>query len=139
MVKNKFYKNLFQSLSFFLVIMTFVFFFLIGFLASLKYDGYGWVLLILSVALVALYFILGFYWIFQKIEIDRIGIKQTFCKKTIKEVLWENIDDITCTTVMKNPAYVITFNNTERLVLDKREKIRDAIKYFSNEKVNDMF
>lgn len=139
MVKNKFYKNLFQSLSFFSVIMTFVFFFLIGFFASLKYDGYGWILLVLSVTLVTLYFILGFYWIFQKIEIDYVGIKQTFFKKTIKEVIWENIDEIACTTVMKNPAYVITFNNTERLVLDKRKKIRDAIKHFSNEKVNNMF
>ena len=67
MGKNKFYKNLYQSISYFSVIMIFVFFLLIGFVASLNYENnFGWILLVISISLIVLFFLLGFLLDFPK-------------------------------------------------------------------------
>ena len=48
-MKQKFYKNLFQTMSYFAVIMILEVFLLIGFFASLSYgQNFGWILLIIS-------------------------------------------------------------------------------------------
>ena len=76
MIKNKFYKNLYQTISFLVVIVIFIIFLLLGFVTSLNYEnGNGWILLVISIFLMSLYFIIGFYWIFQKVEINTDGIK----------------------------------------------------------------
>jgi hypothetical protein len=118
--------------------MVICFFLLIGYFESLKYGGCGWLLLVLSIALVVLYLILGFYWIFQKVEINHVGLKQTIFNITIKEVPWESVEEIVCTTVMRNPAYVIKYNDSEKLVLDKRKKIMDAIRHYTNGRISNL-
>lgn len=138
MVKNKFYKNLYQSISFFSVIMIFVFSLLMGFAASLNYDGgNGWILLALAISLIILYFCIGFYWIFQKVEISNDGIEITILKKVIQKVKWDDVDDIIYTSVMRNPAYVIIIEESKKINIDSRKKIKNAILHFGNEKIKE--
>ena len=83
MLKHKFYKNLFQTISYFSIIMIFEIFLLMGFFASLSYEhNFGWILLIISLSLIVLFFLIGFYWIFQMVYIDESGIKIIFINNT---------------------------------------------------------
>lgn len=136
MLKHKFYKNLFQTISYFSVIMIFEIFFLIGFFASLNFEqNFGWILMILSLSLIVLFFLIGFYWIFQKVSIDESGIKIVFISKIIKQFEWKEIDTIEATNIMRNPAIRIkTFNGFE-IHLDKRKKIIKVIEKYSQKKI----
>ena len=136
MIKNKFYKNLYQTISFLVVIVIFIIFLLLGFVTSLNYEnGNGWILLVISISLMSLYFIIGFYWIFQKVEINTDGIKIKIFNKIITKVNWDNIEKIELTSFMKNPAYVIITDESKKINLDCRKKIRDAIVHFGNENI----
>ena len=136
MLKHKFYKNLFQTISYFSVIMVFEIFLLIGFLDSLSYEhNFGWILLIISLSLILLFFFIGFYWIFQKVSIDESGIKILFISKIIKELEWEEIDIIEEANIMRNPAIRIkTFDGIE-IHLDKRKNIIKVIEKYSKKKI----
>ena len=136
MLKQKFYKNLFQTLSCFSVIMIFEIFLLIGFFDSLSYkQNFGWILLIISLSLIALFFIIGFYWIFQTVSIDESGLKILFISKIIKHIKWKEIDTIEEANIMRNPAIKIkTFNGVE-IHLDKRKNIIKVIEIFSQKKL----
>ena len=95
MLKQKFYKNLFQTLSYFSVVMIFEITLFMGFFASLSYEqNLGWILLIISLALIAFFFLIGFYWIFQMVSIDESGITIIFINKTIKQLEWKEIEII---------------------------------------------
>lgn len=132
MLKHKFYKNLFQTISFFSVIMIFEIFLLIGFFASLNYvDNFGWILLIISLSLIVLFFLIGFYWIFQKVLIDESGIKILFINKIIKQFEWKEIDTIEETNFMRNPAIKIKNFNGLEIHLDKRKSIINVIEKYS--------
>lgn len=133
MGKNKFYKNLYQSISYFSIIMIFVFFLLIGFVASLNYENnFGWLLLVISISLIVLFFLLGFYWIFQKVLINEKGIQIVFLNKIIKECYWKEIESIKEANIMKNPAIRIKLFNGSEIHLDKRKSIIAAIELCSN-------
>ena len=132
MLKHKFYKNLFQSISYFSVIMIFEIFLLIGFFSSLSYEhNFGWILLIISLSLIVLFFLVGFYWIFQKVSIDESGIKILFIGKIIKQLEWEEIYTIEEANIMRNPAIRIkTFDGSE-IHLDRRKNIIKVIEKHS--------
>ena len=136
MIKHKFYKNLFQTISYFSVIMLFEIILLAGFFTSLKYEkNFGWILLIIAVSLIALFFLIGFYWIFQKVTIDENGIKIIFINKIIKQLEWKEIDVIEETNIMRNPAIrIISLSGTE-IHLDKRKKIIKVIEIYSQKKI----
>lgn len=136
MLKNKFYKNLFQTISYFAVIMLFEILLIVGFFASLSYgQNFGWILLIISLSLIALFFLIGFYWIFQMVSIDENGIKILFKSRIVKQLKWEEIDTIEETNIMRNPALRIkAFNGTE-IHLDKRKQIVKAIEIYSQNKI----
>jgi len=136
MVKHKFYKNLFQTISCFSAIIVLVIFLLMGFFASLSYGhNDGWILLVISFALIALFFLIGFYWIFQKVSIDESGIKIFFINKIIKEFKWKEIESIENTNIMRNPAIRIkTFNGNE-IHLDKRKSIIKLIEIYSQKEI----
>ena len=105
MLKHKFYKNLFQTISYFAVIMVFEILLLVGFFESLSYgQNFGWILLIISLSLIVLFFLIGFYWIFQRVFIDESGIKIYFMNKIIKQLKWKEIDIIEEANIMRNPA-----------------------------------
>ena len=136
MLKHKFYKNLFQTISCFSAIMIFEIFLLIRFFVSLSYEqNYGWILLLISVSLIALFFLIGFYWIFQRVSIDEGGIKIYFMNKIIKQLKWKEIDIIEEANIMRNPALKIkAFDGTE-IHLDKRKQIVKAIEIYSQNKI----
>ena len=136
MLKHKFYKNLFQTISYFFVIMIFEIFLLIGFFASLSYEqNFGWILLLISLSLIALFFLIGFYWIFQMVYIDESGIKILFKSRIVKQLKWEEIDTIGEASIMRNPALKIkAFDGTE-IHLDKRKQIVKAIEIYSQNKI----
>ena len=136
MLKHKFYKNLFQTISYFSVIMIFEIFLLIGFFASLSYEqNFGWILLLVSLSLIALFFLIGFYWIFQMVYIDESGIKILFKSRIVKQLKWEEIDTIGEASIMRNPALKIkAFDGTE-IHLDKRKQIVKAIEIYSQNKI----
>ena len=118
--------------------MIFVFSLLMGFAASLNYEGgNGWILLALAISLIILYFCIGFYWIFQKVEISNNGIEITILKKVIQKIKWDDVDDIIYTSVMRNPAYVIIIKESKKINLDSRKKIKNAILHFGNEKIKE--
>lgn len=133
MVGHKFYKNLFQIISYFSVIMVFEIFLLIGFFASLNYGhNFGWVLLIISLCLIILFFLIGFYWIFQKVFIDENGIKVLFLNKIIKQYDWKEINIIEEANIMRNPAIRIKTINGSEIHLDRRKKIIKVIEKYSH-------
>ena len=124
MLKHKFYKNLFQTISYFAVIMVFEILLLVGFFVSLSYgQNFGWILLIISISLIVLFFLIGFYWIFQKVSIDESGIKIYFMNKIVKQLKWEEIDIIEEANIMRNPAIRIKALNGAQIHLDKRKKL----------------
>ena len=135
-MKNKFYKNLYQAVSFFSVIMILAFSLLLGFIESFNYEkNNGWILLIFAALLIILYFFIGFYWLFQKVEINNIGIKITLFHKILRNVAWENIEEIKYTSFMRNPAYVLKVKGEKNLNLDGRKTIRNAILHCGNENI----
>lgn len=135
-MKHKFYKNLFQTISYFAVIILFEVFLLIGFFTSLSYgQNFGWVLLIISLSLIALFFLIEFYWIFQIVSIDEHGIKILFKSRMIKQLKWEEIDTIEEANIMRNPALRIKAFDGSEIHLDKRKQIVKAIEIYSKKKI----
>ncbi len=131
MVKNKFFKNLYQSLSFWGSVMVFVFALMFDFFYSIKYVGYVWVLPAISALLIFLYFSIGFYWIFQTVTIDEKGIKIMIFKRIIRECDWNQITEVHSGSIMKNPAYIVTLKNGKEIHLDERKGVKRAIDFYS--------
>ncbi len=131
-VKKKFYKNLYQSLSFLATIMILVLPLLSGYIISLEYESnFSWILLLVSILLVFLFFGVGFYWIFQKVIITKEGIQIVFGKKVIKKCIWVEVQVIEEAVVMRNPALRIKLLNGSEIHLDKRKNIMKAIEFYS--------
>ena len=136
MLKHKFYKNLFQTISYFAVIMLFEILLLIGFFASLSYgQNFGWILLIISISLIVLFFLIGFYWIFQIVSIDESGIKILFKSRIVKQLKWEEINTIEEANIMRNSALRIKAFDGNEIHLDKRKQIVKAIKIYSQKEI----
>lgn len=136
MLKNKFYKNLFQSLSALGGILIVYIPCIFGYIESIKCGSdLGWIMLVAPLSLFILYFLIGFYWIFQKVIIDDNGIRIILINKIIKQLKWKEIDIIEEANIMKNPAIRIkTLNGTE-IHLDKRKKIIKVIEIYSQKKI----
>ncbi len=132
MIKNTFIKNWYQVISYFLVIMVFVGILLLGYFASLDFESNnGWYLLVIALALIVLFFGIGFYWIFQTVEIDEKGIRTKLFRKTIRCVSWEKVTDIRYTGVARNSVYAISIENEKNLNLDARKSIKKAIAHYA--------
>lgn len=116
--------------------MVFEILLLVGFFASLSYgQNFGWILLIISLSLIVLFFLIGFYWIFQKVSIDEGGIKIYFMNKIVKQLKWEEIDIIEEANIMRNPAIRIKALNGTQIHLDKRKKIIKVIEIYYQKKI----
>ena len=132
-MQKSFFKNLYQTISCFVSIMVLVFALLLGFIESLKYENnFGWILLPISLALIALFFTVGFYWIFQKVNISEKGIKVVFINKVIKECSWGEIEAVEAAQIMKNPALRVKLSDGSEIHLDKRASIIKAIERYRN-------
>ena len=136
MLKNKFYKNLFQSLSVLGGILVVYIPCIFGYIESIKYESdLGWIMLVAPLSLFILYFLVGFYWIFQKVIIDDSGVKIILLNKIIKERKWHEIDVIVEANIMKNPAIRIKNIDGTEIHLDKRKKIIKVIEIYSQKKI----
>jgi len=91
--------------------------------------------LIISLSLIVLFFLIGFYWIFQKVLIDESGIKILFINKIIKQFEWKEIDTIEETNFMRNPAIKIKNFNGLEIHLDKRKSIIKVIEKYSKKRI----
>ena len=139
MVKNRFYKNVYQSLSWGGVVAVLTFFLLLGYYESLMYEGphNAGLLLVVAAGVTLLFFLIGFYWIFQEVEIGQYGIRVKILQKTIRTIPWTSVVMIEERTVMKNPAYVVVVQDQDNLNLDKRKKVLKAIRFYSNDKLDE--
>ena len=136
MIKNKFYKNLFQSLSALGGILIVYIPCIFGYIESIKYESdLGWIMLVAPLSLFILYFLIGFYWIFQKVIIDDNGIRIILINKIIKECKWYEIDIIEEANIMKNPAIRIKNIDGTEIHLDKRKSIIQALEKYSKKKI----
>ena len=136
MVKNKFDKNLFQSLSALGGILIVYIPCIFGYIESIKYESdLGWIMLVAPLSLFILYFLIGFYWIFQKVIIDDNGIRIILINKIIKECKWYEIDIIEEANIMKNPAIRIKNTDGTEIHLDKRKSIIQALENYSKKKI----
>ena len=138
MIKNKYYKNLYQSISVFGGVMLTVVTLLVAFILILN-QGHsdGWILFLMAISLIIMYFIFGFYWIFQKVEFSNNGLKITLLNKTLREVQWDDVDEIVSTNLNTNPALVVKIKGSRNINLDTRKKIKNAFLHFGNEKIQD--
>lgn len=136
MLKNKFYKNLFQSLSALGGILIVYIPCIFGYIESIKHESdLGWIMLVAPLSLFILYFLIGFYWIFQKVIIDDNGIRIILINKIIKECKWHEIDIIEEANIMKNPAIRIKNIDGTEIHLDKRKSIIQALEKYSKKKI----
>lgn len=136
MLKNKFYKNLFQSLSALGGILIVYIPCIFGYIESIKYGSdLGWIMLVAPLSLFILYFLIGFCWIFQKVIIDDNGIRIILINKIIKECKWYEIDIIEEANIMKNPAIRIKNIDETEIYLDKRKSIIQALEKYSKKKI----
>ena len=136
MTKNKFCKNLFQSLSALGGILIVYIPCIFGYIESIKYESdLGWIMLVAPLSLFILYFLIGFYWIFQKVIIDDNGIRIILINKIIKECKWHEIDVIEEANIMKNPAIRIKNIDGTEIHLDKRKIIIQALEKYSKKKI----
>jgi len=136
MIKNKFFKNLFQLLSALGGILIVYIPCIFGYIESIKYGSdLGWIMLVAPLSLFILYFLIGFYWIFQKVIIDDNGIRIILINKIIKECKWYEIDIIEEANIMKNPAIRIKNIDGTEIHLDKRKSIIQALEKYSKKKI----
>lgn len=136
MLKNKFYKNLFQSLSALGGILIVYIPCIFGYIESIKYESdFGWILLVAPLSLFILYFLIGFYWIFQKVIIDDTGVRIVLINRIIKECKWYEIDVIEEANIMKNPAIRIKNIDGTEIHLDKRKSIIQALENYAKKKI----
>ena len=136
MLKNTFYKNLFLSLSILGGISIVYIPCIFGYIESIKYESdLGWIMLVAPLSLFILYFLIGFYWIFQIVIIDDNGIRIILINKTIKERKWCQIDIIEEANIMKNPAIRIKNIDGTEIHLDKRKSIIQALEKYSKKRI----
>ena len=136
MLKKNFYKNLFQSLSALGGILIVYIPCIFGYIESIKYESdLGWIMLVAPLSLFILYFLIGFYWIFQKVIIDDNGIRIILINKIIKECKWYEIDIMEEANIMKNPAIRIKNIDRTEIHLNKRKSIIQALEKYSKKKI----
>ena len=138
-MKKRFIKNLYQILSFSLCALILILPILcMPLLANFTNKTANSLALYSTLIVILSFFFLGFYWIFQTVEIDEAGIKVYFLSKTLRDISWKQIESIRIGGVMKNPAFVIKISGQKDLNLDKRKAIKKALElYFISSNTRD--
>ena len=136
MVKNKFFKNLYQSISALLCLLILDMALLAGYFESLKHgDNVGWILLAIVGGLTLLFFTVGSYFIFQKVEFDGDGIKITFIGTVLRSVSWNDVVNVSVGSVGRNPVFILTIKNGKNINVDYRKSVKAAIEHFGNKTI----
>lgn len=100
-------------------------------------DNFGWIFLLIGILLPVLYFLIGGYWLFQKVEICEEGIIVSLFGRCIKRAEWENIDHILFTLYAGNTAIIIKTKDGKKIILDWRKRIENAILHFGDERARE--
>ena len=108
---------------------------LTGYIFSLfkEQPNYGWIALVIIGVTLLLYFIIGFYWIFQTVVIDEKGIRVKFFNKTLKEFDIKDIECFAIGSIYRNPIIAIQRKDGARLNVDKRKKTLEYLKFYKIE------
>ena len=108
---------------------------LAGFIFSLfkEQPNYGWIALVAIGVTLLLYFIIGFYWIFQTVVIDEKGIRVKFFNKTLKEFDIKDIEYFAIGSMYRNPIIAIQRKDGVRINIDKRKKALKCLEYYKIE------
>ena len=134
-MKNKFYKNLYQSLCAFGSFLLIFFPVIIGCFNILDFGFAIGVALLLFV----LYFLLGGYWIFQKVEFNNEQIKITIFGKCVRVIKWEEINKVAYGSFARNSVYSFDIKGEKILRLDARKSLKKSmLHYCNNSFVNEM-
>ncbi len=135
-MKSKFWKNLYQNLSNIAVISLFDLILIYCAIRSFNQNQLmAFMFIGCSVLFLVLYLLIGFYWVFQMIEVDERGIKVKLFSKTIRDISWDNIESITYGGVLRNPAYIIKVKNQKGLNIDSRKKIKQAFSFYGKREI----
>ena len=134
----KTFKNLFQTIAALAAVAFIDLCLIVGYIYSLfaEQPNYGWVLLVAAGAFLCLFFIFGFYWIFQKVTIDENGIKITILNKVITKCSLDDVESYTVGAVMRTPAIKIQLKNGKHINIDKRNRILKCLEFFGLNKSN---
>ena len=93
-------------------------------------PNYGWIALVIIGVTLLLYFIIGFYWIFQTVVIDEKGIRVKFFNKTLKEFDIKDIECFAIGSIYRNPIIAIQRKDGARLNIDKRKKALECLRFY---------
>lgn len=130
-MKIKIMKNLYQFLSTIPVVVIIDVCLLSCYFVNLSnLPNYGWIFLLTSLLIIFLYFIIGGYWIFQVVVIDKDGIRILIFNKTIKNVTFDKVEKCKYTNVARNPSITIYIENQRHINVDKRKKLINCLKYY---------
>ena len=129
----KVFKNVFQTICDLIGIAIVDICLLAGYIASLfaEQPNYGWVSLIVIAATLCLFFILGFYWIFQKVTIDENGIRIMFFNKILSKCSFDEIENYKIESFMKMPTITIRTKSGKHIHLDRRNKILKCLESYN--------
>ena len=128
----KLFKNLFQTIAT-LIAIVFVDTILLSLyiVTSFKEQpNYGWILLVVAGGLLLVCFLGGFYWIFQKVIIDKDGVKVVFFNKVISKYSFDDIDYYAFTNHRRNPSITFKMKDEKLLHIDRRKKALDCLKHY---------
>lgn len=129
----KMYKNLFQFISSLGVILVIDISLICGFIISLNSSpNNGWILIIIALVILILYFLIGSFWIFQKIIINDDGLKIVILNIVLFSCKLEEIEFYSITNVMKNPSVSIKVTNRNKMInIDKKKKLLSILEYYN--------
>lgn len=132
-MRIKVFKNLYQTLSILIAVLFIDVVLLAGFIASLfaEQPNYGWIILVVIAATLCLFFIIGFYWMFQKVVIDESGVKVVFFNKVLTKYSFDEIENCTIGSYMKNPAIIIHTKDGKSIHVDKRNKTLKCLESYN--------
>lgn len=137
-MKNKFIKNLHQIIIFglceIIIILPLIGILILMYNYDVKYSLIG-IIWIIIVLLIILYFLIGFYWIFQTVIVNDSGLTIKLFNKTLRNIKWENIQSIEYGSVMRHSALIIKLFDDKNINLDYRKPILNNIKNYVPTKI----
>lgn len=134
-MKNKFFKNFFQLLCYCIgMLFIWILVLVVIFVGEGDKNLIFFILLNLSLITI-LFFLFGFYVMFQKVIIDENGIKILFFKRVVNQCSWTDVQSIEKFNYMNNSTYTIKLYNGKKIHLERRKAIKKALVYYSKKEI----
>ena len=128
-MKKKYLKNKYQIVCFLLSTLFLVFVSII----ALAIGGISAAIFTIGITIGVIFLttLLGFYFIFQFVYFDNDGIHITLINKEINFISWDQIKEVNESNIYRGPIYQLVLKNGRVLNLDRRKKIKQEIfKYY---------